>query len=145
MKTVAFRGIHFAVIILMLVTCASSPKTRFSIDEVAGTKWFNEEYPPSSGTDLAEITTDGMMKFYSSLLTNEPPWIGKFTIIENWYDEKGDLWFKSTWENKDVGPIAYFLCKISKSGTVWESCWSASGYPSELSPIEGEYSIYYRK
>lgn len=85
-----------------------------------------------------------MLKFYGSLFPNEQPYIGEFTITESWYDDEGDLWFKNTWGNKDLGGIEYFLNKISKSGTVWEGCWNGTSYPTEISPIEGECFVYYR-
>lgn len=145
MKIAVYRGILFAVTSFVLVTCVSTPKTKFAIEDLAGTTWFNEEYAPSSGSDKATITADGMMKFYSSMIAAEPPWIEKYTITESWYDNKGDLWFKNIWEEMDTGDKFYVLSRISKSGTVWEGCWRGSDYPTELSPIEGTYFIYFRQ
>ena len=145
MKTAAFRGILFTVIILTLVTCVSFPKTRFTIEELSGTQWVNNEYPESSSSHEAQITTDGKVRFYSSFFPNEQGWIGKLTITESWYDKKGDLWFKGTWKMEDTTPIDYWLSKISKSGTVWETCSSGAGYPVELNPVEYNNFIYYRQ
>lgn len=85
------------------------------------------------------------MNFYSLTIPDEPPYRNKYTIAESWYDKKGDLWFKSAWVDPDTGEKWYLLAKINKSGTVWEGCWRGSGYPTELSALEGTYFIYNRQ
>ena len=144
MKLTKTSVIGMAVAILALATCMSTPRAKFSIEELSGTKWFNNEYPPSSGWDRAEITTDGIMKMHSSVISGTA-WTEKYTITESWHSKNGDLWFKNTWEEADTGEKYFVLSKISKSGTVWEFCSSGSGYPAELSPLEGDYTIYYRQ
>ena len=144
MKLTKTSVIGMVAAILALAICMTAPRAKFAIADLAGTKWFNNEYPPSSGWDRAEITTDGIMKMYSSVVSGNP-WTEKYTITESWHDRNGDLWFKNTWDEAGTGGKYFVLNKISKSGAVWEFCVSGSGYPAELSPLEGDYTIYYRE
>jgi hypothetical protein len=137
------RALFLAAGVVALAACVSTPKERFAIEEIAGTTWINTEYKACCGR--AEITTAGMMNFYSLTMPDEPPYRNQYTITENWCDKKGDLWFKSAWVDPDTGEKWYLLSKINKSGTVWEGCWRGSGYPTELSVLEGTLFIYYRQ
>ena len=152
MKIVAYGGIICTTILLILANCITIQKANFTIEDLSGT-WINEEYNPIDKVHNPKevVTADGVVKTYEKLADKEIKSTYKLSIVESWYDENGDIWFKCVWERiglvAEVAPTNtyYDLNKLSSSGTVWERCSSAVDYPTELSQLEGSYSTHYRQ
>ncbi len=152
MKIVVYGGIICATMLLIFANCITTQKANLSTEDLAGT-WLNEEYNTieSYHNPKRVVTADGVAKGYDKIADKEPESAFKISIVESWYDEKGDIWFKCVWENigpeaeVDTTPLAYALNKLSGSGTVWEGCWQGSDYPTELSQIAGGYTTHFRQ
>ena len=152
MKFVTRWGLFSATVLLMFANCITTQKANLSTEDLAGT-WLNEEYNTieSYHNPKRVVTADGVAKGYDKIADKEPESTYKISIVESWYDENGDIWFKCVWEN--IGPEAkvvktklwYSINKLSSSGTVWECCWQGSDYPTGLSQLGGGYTIHFRQ
>lgn len=141
-----------ALVLLALATCVSTQTADLAIDDLAGT-WTNEEYDHIASPISAKvvITADGVMKTFDLIADTKVRSTYKLSIVESWYDENGDIWFKCVWER--IGPkgevsktkIYYTRNRLSGSGAIWESCGKASDYPNELSKLAGSLMIYFRQ
>ena len=126
----------------MLVTgCVTFSRRDFTIEELAGTTWINEEY--LSNVKVV-VTHDNKWETYFSMSAEEPTWVETYEITDTWY-RGGDLWFRYTSVEKVSNKKWFGLSRISEAGSVWESCFRGSGYPTALDPLEGGLSIYFRK
>lgn len=141
-----------ALVLLVLAGCVTTPTANLTIEDLACT-WANEEYDHIASPISAKvvITADGIARTFDLIADTKVRSTYELSIVESWYDENGDIWFKSVWERigavAEVTPtnIYYFLNKLSNSGTVWESCEKTSDYPTELSRLAGSLMIYFRR
>jgi hypothetical protein len=139
-------------VLFALVSCITTQKANLSIEDLAGT-WINEEYDDIASPESAKVvvTADGVLTTYYRIADKKVRSTFEISIVESWYDENGDIWFKSVWER--IGALAevthtniyYSINRLSNSGTVWERCDQASDYPTELSQIAGALRIHFRK
>ncbi len=133
------------VVILIFATFVLSAGKKISIEETYGT-WINSEYNEKGIEALVVMTSDGKIARYNSEKDTDPLWTGNYTVTDSWYDRKGNLWIKRTFDSDTHDDfIGYELSKYSNSGKVWEAVWQSSGYPTEMSPIAGTYEIRYRQ
>jgi hypothetical protein len=137
------------VIALVLVVSLSFAGDKISLDDIYGT-WVNSDYNEKAQSAKIVSNPDGTELLYSKETDTEPAWTSESTITDYWYDEEGNLWVKYSWVNKELEASGYTssgysLSKYSDSGTVCESVWSQVDYPDEISPIGGNYEIYYRQ
>jgi hypothetical protein len=152
MKIAALGCIICVTSLLIFSSCITTQKANLSTEDLKGT-WLNEEYnrigDPHDAKEV--VAADGVVELYQKTTDTEFEYTYKISIVESWYDDNGDIWFKSEWLN--VGDTAdvettilfYTLDKLSDSGTVWESCYNPARWPTELSPLEGGYSIHFRQ
>jgi hypothetical protein len=113
--------------------------------------WVNEKYDGTFYTTAKiVILPDGRELDYLRVSDTTPQWEGRSTSEEEWIDAEGNYWFKGHGIWHDYGTNQneqewFFLSKINASRTVLESVTSGADYPEELSPIGGQYSIYYKQ
>ena len=138
------KAITFALVIALLLGVSLS----FAGDEIAayvtfGT-WINSDYNDKGQPAKVIVNLDGTMKFFPAE-TDTIPWCqGTYTVTNHWHDRRGNLWIKYSYNPTGYG-TKYFLSKYSDSGKVWELVWMEARYPDEMSPIGGNYGIYYRQ
>ena len=141
-----------ALVLWAFAGCVSTQTADLTIEELVGT-WTNEEYAeigvPFSSKEV--VTADGVLKTYDQLTDTKQRNTYTLSIVASWYDENGDIWFKCVWERigataeVDTIDFYYSLNKLSDSGTVWECCWKASDYPTELSQLAGGFTVHFRQ
>jgi hypothetical protein len=142
------------VISFLLAVSVSFAGDKISIDDIYGT-WVNADYNTKGQMAKVIAHPNGIYDYYLKTTDPEPNWIGEETITGSWYDEEGNLWIKCEMFFEEerssyklaVGstPYSYELYKFSDSGKVWEKVSSSQDYPDEMSPIAGNYAIYYRQ
>ena len=146
------RALMYLSILLLVVTLLVAEDVKKEISETeffevfSGT-WINEDYPGGVYYQQKIINySDGMWEEYD-FITDDEEYVhyGKYTMDDMWVDSNGDIWFKAQWECLLHGSKYFLLGKISNSGTVWEYVYQVSRYPTEISPIEGHYTIRYRQ
>ena len=141
-----------ALVILVFASCVSTQTANLTIEDLVGT-WINEEYAEIGVSYSAKevVSSDGVLKTYDKLTDTKQRNAYKLAIDESWYDEKGDIWFKCVWERigataeVDTIDFYYSLNRLSNSGTVWECCWKASDYPTELSQLAGGFTVHFQQ
>ena len=141
-----------ALVLWAFASCITTQKAIFFIEDLVGT-WINDEYAVIGASYSAKevVTSDGVLKTYDQLTDTKQRNTYKLSIVESWYDENGDIWFKCVWEKigaaAEVDTIHFFysINKLSSSGTVWECCWKASDYPTELSLLAGGFTVHFRQ
>jgi len=113
--------------------------------------WVNAKYDGTWFTPAKiELLPDGRELDYLRISDTTPEWEAKSTDEEKWIDAEGNHWFKGYGIFHDYGTNQneqkwFVLSKINASRTVLESVTSQADYPEELSPIGGQYSIWYKK
>jgi hypothetical protein len=113
--------------------------------------WVNEKYDGTWYTPAKiELLPDGRELDYLRISDTTPEWEMQNASGEEWIDSEGNYWFKGQGIWVDYGTNQneqkfFILSKINASRTVLESATSQSDYPEELSPVGGQYSIWYRK
>jgi hypothetical protein len=152
MKTMRICGIFSALVLLGLAGCVSTQTANLTIDDLAGT-WTNEEYDHIASPISAKvvITADGVARTFDLIADEKVRSTYKLSIVESWYDENGDVWFKCVWER--IGAKAevaktnvyYSLNRLSVSGTIWDYCLKASDYPTEIAQLAGAVVVYFRQ
>lgn len=141
-----------ALMLLTLANCITTQKANLSVEALVGT-WINGEYAEIGVSYSAKevVTSDGVLKSYDQLTDTKQRNTYQLSIVDSWYDENGDIWFKCVWERigaaaeVDTIDFYYSLNKLSSAGTVWECCWKASDYPTELSQLAGGYTVHFRQ
>ena len=131
------------IVILLFAVSLLFAEDAISIDDIYGT-WVNADYNEKAPRAKWIRHNDGTLELYNKVNDNETSYTGKETMTGSWYDEEGNLWTQSITFFND-GSMSYLLSKYSDSGNVWELVWSEAKYPDEMSPIGGNYSIYYRQ
>ena len=130
------------IIILLLLTSLSFADARITAQDTYGT-WSNSDYNVKAPYAKIIVNPDGSIKRFQTVTDTEPKCQGTYTVNDNWYDSTGNLWIKFDYKTTG-GRTFHVLSKHSESGTVWEWVSSEIKYPTEMSPIAGNYAIYYR-
>ena len=150
MKTRTLISILILVFAVLIIagSCATTKKAISEEDffEAWSGTWINKDY----GGDYQKIITypDGTFENYGKIPSTKPGTWGKMTIIEKWVDPKGNVWYRSQFENFYFGRKGYEMGKISDSGNTLEIIWAGEDYPiEEWKPdkFEYNYEIYYRQ
>ena len=125
----------------------SGVKKEADIDEIlkimSGT-WINSEYDTRSIEAKFVCHPDGTFDTYNNTTDTGATGHLTYTIMEAWYDRKGDIWYNASYVRKGEFGTGYELGKLANNATVWESVWSRSKVPEELDPLRN-YVIYYRQ
>jgi beta-lactamase regulating signal transducer with metallopeptidase domain len=137
---------------LLVLTGAAQPVSLRPDDPYIGT-WINEENDRSERmtTAKAVVTPDGQQRDYTRLVDAEPLSEHVNTFEDLWVDRAGNRWYKIRVVRKaypsGAGRIeGYVLMRINAAGSVMESAFAQSGYPTVLDPVMSpSYSIYYRR
>ena len=150
MKSRTLVSILFFVLVVLIVigSCATRRKAISEEDfmETWSDTWVN--------TDLKEDQKivnhpDGTQDHFGDLTSTTVSYKEKITILDQWLDAKGTIWYRGYWEmillNDSKG---YEMGKISDSGNTFEIIWASEDYPiEEWEPDKFEYNyrIYYRQ
>lgn len=145
--------LYFAIVLtcgLMLGSCSPSKYVAKANEEIFGT-WTNEKMSAQKSV----IGADGG-KLYLKLTDETPYAESTGEWISKWTDSEGNIWYKSL-NSRSKGPYSGFkfaeLDKLSKSGTVLESVWTAPSsdeelknpkYPTKIDPQDSSYNIYFK-
>ena len=153
MKTRAFISI-FTLILAVLITFGSFAETKKVISDEdfmkgwSGT-WINTDYGGGSLPQKKINYPDGTCEMFGQLTSTTVGYKEKITILEQWVDSKGTIWYRVHWEA--FPPYAhkgYKMGKISDSGNTLEFIFASEDYPiEEWEPDKFEYNyrIYYRQ
>ncbi len=113
--------------------------------------WVNAEYDGNYYlVAKIEIYPDGRELDYLRVSDTIPEWEGRPTDEEKWIDAEGNHWYKGRgfwheYRTKQGEQELFFLSKVNPSGTVLESVVAQADYPEELSPVGGQYGIWYKQ
>jgi hypothetical protein len=91
---------------------------------------------------------DGTWKTYLTIDTERFSYEGKDTIIDQWKDTEGNIFYQAKWECITYGNGGYRLYKISDSGNTLEYLFTSYDLKvEEWDPdnIRYNYRIYYRQ
>jgi len=140
------RTLVFMVAIILAVPI-SFAEDKIEIEDTYGT-WVNSDYNEKGQDAKVVINPDGTVVSYAKETDKEPKWTGQFTITDSWHDNEGNLWINREGiavKTEQMSQYIYLLYKFSNDGTVCELVWSGADYPTEMSPIGGNYEIHYRQ
>ena len=150
MKTRTLVSILILVLaVLIIAASCATRKIAISDEELSdaytGT-WINEE----AGWGIPKIVyfPDGTFKEYIGIDTERFVCAGKDTIIDQWKDPKGNLFYEAKWECFTHGNAGYELVKISDSGNTLERLFTSHDLRvEEWDPdnIHYNYRIWYRQ
>ena len=152
-QTRTYVSISILVLAVLIVagSCATVNKTYVSSDyvlkELSGT-WVNEEYEKTIYNPKVIVNSDSTWHSYKewaeTTMTSHNT--GEFVEFnEQWTDSKGTVWYKARYSVKGEITIYYDFGKISNSGEVWETVFSAFEYSTEIDTESPNYRIYYRQ
>ncbi len=148
MKTRTLVSILILILSVLIIagSCATEKKMVKKSEELYGT-WVNEDYADVRHYTTLVFTSDGTYEFYTDASRKTLSMRGTHSITDKWTDSEGNFWYKATYEIKiATQPVSGFLLiKISNSGTTYEDNYDYRKYPTEIDPIYGTYSIYYRQ
>jgi hypothetical protein len=137
------------MIVIILSVSMSFAGDKITIEDTYGT-WVNSDYNFGMADAVIIFNHDGTAVGYGKETDTEPTSTWIRTIEESWYDSDGNLWMKCINSSVTTGQecldqVEHALNKYSNSGSVWECVWMVSDYPDEMSPVAGNYGIYYRQ
>jgi hypothetical protein len=149
-RTTVFAVLLSFLVLVLLGGCGPGKYVPRANEEIYGS-WTNEkmEYQKvvvAPESEKMYIKLDDTTSFEES----------SQQIVSRWTDSEGNVWYKcSNTRNKGPHSGTKFarLDKLSKSGTVWESVWTAPAndeemknpkYPIKIDPQDSLYNIYYR-
>jgi hypothetical protein len=153
MKTRTYVSILILVLAVLIVvgSCATKRKAISDEDffEVWSGTWINTDY--GGGNFFQKIINypDGTLEMFAILTSTTAGYKEKITLLEQWVDSKGTIWYRVHWEA--FPPYAhkgYKMGKISDSVNTWEFIFASEDYPiEEWEPDKFEYNyrIYYRQ
>ena len=152
----ARRLVSILILILAVLTIVGSCATKRKvisdldfIDAFSGT-WVNTEiaYTPDSWGQKCIISSDMTYKTYKSVDSEQTRHHGKITILDNWIDSKGTIWYKAKWENYVYHVYGPMLGKISESGNTLEFLYVVGTITIDKWDPDFNlyyYAIYYRQ
>jgi hypothetical protein len=153
MKARTFVSILILVLAVLIAigSCATTKKAISEEDffETWSGTWINTDY---GGGDLHQKVIshpDGTLEFFGKLTSTTAVYKEKITILEQWVDSKGTIWYRGHWEHLILlSSKGYVMGKISDSGNTWEYISAGEDYPiEEWEPDKFEYNyrIYYHQ
>ena len=145
-RTLIYVSILLVVVTLLFAEDVKNEISEMEFFEVFNGTWINEDF--AGVVDFMQKYVhypDGRWETYNLITGDQRGCYGKHTIDVKWVDSNGDVWFKASTECLLHKEKFFVLGKISNSGTVLEQVSQRSKYPTEISPIEGLYSIHYRQ
>ena len=115
--------------------------------EVWSGTWINIDYSAKAQKKINH--PDGIRESYKKLPNTIPTFKRKITMLDQWVDSKGTIWYRGHWEYlPPFSSKGYEMGKISDSGNTWEYISASESYPiEEWEPdkFEYDYRIYYRQ
>ena len=152
MKTRALVSILILIMAVLIIfgNCTTTKKAISEEDFFktwSGT-WVNTDY---GGGIIQKIINhpDGTREYFGMLTSTTAGGKDKITILDQWLDSKGTIWYRGQWESfPPFTSKGYEMGKISDSGNTWEHIWAGEDYPiEEWEPDKFEYNyrIYYRR
>ena len=151
MKTRTFVIILILVLAVLIIIdgCATKRKAVSDEDffEVWGGTWINTDYRVKAQKKINH--PDEKQESYKKLPNTIPTLKEKITILDQWLDSKGTIWYSGHWDRlPPFSSKGYEMGKISDSGNTWEYISASEDYPIEeweLDKFEYTYRIYYRQ
>jgi hypothetical protein len=152
MKTRTLIPILILILAILIIfgNCATTKKAISEEDffETWSGTWINTDY----GGKIAQkiiIHSDGTVEGIGRLTSTTAYFKYKFTILDQWLDSKGTIWYRGHFESlPPYSHKGYEMGKISDSGNTWEFLFASEDYPiEEWEPdrFEYNYRIYYRQ
>jgi hypothetical protein len=149
-RTLIAGIILILALIAFLGSCATRKKAISEEDffETWSGTWINTDY---GGDKVKKIITrpDGTREFFGLLTSTMVMGKDKITILDQWVDSKGTIWYRGHWEFiLPTDTKGYEMGKISDSGNTLERIFASEDYPiEEWEPdrFEYNYRIYYRQ
>jgi len=138
-------------VFIIIGSCATKRKAVSDEDffEVWNGTWINTDYGGGSLHQKIINHPDGTQEFFGQLTSTTARIKGKITILDQWVDSKGIIWYRGHWEMfPPLSSKGYQMGKISDSGNTREYIWASEDYPlEEWEPDKFEYNyrIYYRQ
>ena len=153
MKSRALVSILILVLAVLIITgsCATKRKVISEEDffEVWSGTWINTDYGGGSLPQKRINHPDGTEESFGQLTSTMAGGKYKITILDQWLDSKGTIWYRGQWESfPPLRSKGYEMGKISDSGNTWEYIWASEDYPiEEWEPYRFEYNyrIRYRQ
>ena len=147
-RRLVFSLISVLAIIALIGSCATRRK---AISEEDFLKTFSGTWINTDLKAEQKIVNypDGTREVFGVLTSTTVSWKDKITILDQWLDAKGTIWYRGYWEV--ISPTVakgYEMGKISDSGNTLEFLWAGEDYPiEEWEPdrFEYNYEIYYRQ
>ena len=149
-KIVSILILVLAVLIIV-GSCATKRKVVSEEDflEAWSGTWINTDYGGGSLPQKKINYPDGTCEMFGQLTSTTVGYKEKITILEQWVDSKGTIWYRGHWESLILYTTkGYVMGKISDSGNTWECIFTSESYPiEEWEPdnFEYNYRIYYRQ
>ena len=152
MKTRTLISILILVLAVLIIagSCATRRKAISDEDfmEAWSGTWINTDYGGKMAQKII-IHSDGTVEGFGRLTSTIAYFKNKFTILDQWLDSKGTIWYRGHMESlPPYSSKGYEMGKISDSGNTWEFLWASEDYPiEEWEPDRFEYTyrIYYRQ
>jgi hypothetical protein len=152
MKTRTLVSILIFVFVVLVIagSCATRRKAISDEDffDVWSSTWVNTDYGGNTGQKII-IHPDGTRECFSILTNTKPGRIEKVTILDQWLDSKGTIWYRGHWECLTPhSSKGYEMGKISNSGNTWKVIFASEDFPiEEWEPDKFEYNyrIYYHQ
>ena len=150
-RTLASILILILAVFIIIGGCATKRKAVSDEDffEAWSGTWINTDY---GGGDLHQKVIshpDGTLEFFGQLTSTTAGNKDKITILDQWLDSKGTIWYRGHWEHLLLhSSKGYVMGKISESGNTWEYISASESYPiEEWEPdrFEYNYRIRYRQ
>ena len=137
-------------VFIIVGSCATKQKAVSDEDffEVWSGTWVNTDYSGGLGQKIINHP-DGTQEEFGMLTSTTTVHKEKITILDQWLDSKGTIWYRGQWEMfPPFTSKGYEMGKISDSGNTWEHIWAGEDSPiEEWEPDKFEYNylIYYRQ
>ena len=113
--------------------------------EVFTGTWVNKDHGGYFEPQKVVYLSEKKWEEYSFLNDDQAEHYGPYTIEEMWMDSNGDIWFKVRLECVAHKGLLLTLGKISNSGKALDKVWQTNRFPTEISPIEGTQTTFYRQ
>jgi hypothetical protein len=144
-------GIFVLAVLIVVGSCATTKKAISEEDffEVWSGTWVNTDYGGGSFPQKIINYPDGTREIFGILTSTTAGYKEKITILEQWVDSKGTIWYRGHWEHLILlSSKGYVMGKISDSGNTQEIIFASEDYPiEEWEPDKFEYNyrIHYRQ
>ena len=143
-------GIVILISLLLFVSFAHSeeayvPKNNEELYDI----WINKEYDKNAVWAKWVFNPNGTWASYRNSYEEESlSGEGPYKITDKWIGDKGDVWYKMTWENKNFGSSGYGLIHITNYRSTMEGAYSSWEYPIKIDKTITDWrygGIHYRK